>query len=196
MQNFYIFPRDVRGKRFFYCNIVDELTGKKSTAKSVDIIAKSIGISRHITKKTEAYEIVQKAIESGIVKDKVVEDISFIKYLNDFWDWDKSFYVRRENKKKANSIGKDYVYNCATCVRLHIKPYISDTLKCSQITKKHIQNLQEKVIDECSVSVWNNTLRALCKTEAYAIVCKSVYFNFNEVTGLFRFVSNFRMKPT
>ena len=74
MQNFYIYSRVSSNKKYFYVNFVDEETKEKGTAKSIDALARAVGENRHITKKTEAYEIAQKAIIAGICSESITID--------------------------------------------------------------------------------------------------------------------------
>lgn len=147
---------------FFYVQFKDDDTNRYGTAKSVDMLLKKLGDTpHHVTKRPEADSIVRRAIEKGLDGNEKREDPIFVDYLSNFWDFDTSFYVQRENKKRAGSIHRDYVYNMASCIRNHVAPYLPKGLKCSQVKKKHIEKIQIHCVNDCSINVWHSTLRSL-----------------------------------
>jgi integrase len=56
----------------------------------------------------------------------------FVNYLYRFWDWDSDYVQGRLERGK--SIGKRYVEDCRTKIKLHIEPHFADTLLCDVTT--------------------------------------------------------------
>ena len=157
-----LFKRQKGDKHYFYVQFKNDDTGRYGTAKSVESLAKKLGDKpQHITKRPLAESVVKRAIEKGLDGNERTEDPLFIDYIANFWDFDNSFYVKKENKKKANSINRDYAYNMAGCAKNHIAPYLPRGLKSSQVKKSHIEKIQTTIIEENSVNVWLSALKCL-----------------------------------
>lgn len=125
----------------FYVRFKDEDTGKYGTAKSVDVLGRKLGLSKtHVTKLPIANQIAIKAQEVGLDGNEKMDDPLFIDFLKAFWDYYSSKYVKRENKKRADSIHRDHCYNMAGCIKNHVAPYLPKGLKCSQVKKKHMSS--------------------------------------------------------
>lgn len=181
MKKYSLYQIAKNGKKFFYVKFVDDETGKQLSPKSVEVLRKKLGISdrHHITKRPEAEYIVQKAIEKGL--DGVSNNIDplFIDYLLSFWDWEKSPYIERMNAGGQIRVGKDYVSNNAGNIKNHIERFresytvknllgemitkqgFLNDLRCSQLKRTHIKDMQEVIIREKGVNIWANCKRAL-----------------------------------
>ena len=163
MRMFSLSQREKGNKKYWYVQFKDDDTGKYGTAKSIDTLSRKLGDNpHHITKKPEAYSVALRASEKGLDGNDKTSDILFLDYLAQFWDYDNSFYVKRENAKRANSINRDYVYNMAGCIKNHVVPVLSSFkgLKCSQVKSKHIEKIQERAVAR-SVNIWHSVLRSI-----------------------------------
>lgn len=163
MKRYTIYKRKKDNESFFYVMFVDEDTGKRTSAKSVEALRKALGDSErhHITKRAEAEQIVIRAISKGLDGNEKKQDPLFADYLLTFWDYDNSPYVRKENLKNPDSIHRDYVSNRLSNVKLHVLPYLPKGLKCSQIKRKHLEKIQEHLVTEKSVSLWLSVKKSL-----------------------------------
>jgi integrase len=148
---------------FWYVQFKDNETGKYGTAKSIEALAKKLGDNpHHITKKPEAESIARRAIEKGLDGNSKTENPLFRDYLEQFWSFDTSEYIKKQNKKKEGSIHKAYAYNMAGYVKNHVIPLLPKGLKCSQIKMKHIEKIQDHCL-ETSKSLWLNVQKSIAK---------------------------------
>ena len=144
MQIYSLFKRKKGKTDYFYVQFKTD--GKFGTAQSVEAIRKRIGIedNHHITKKPEAEYIVQKAIAAGYTGANRLDDQLFSDYIKEFWTYDSSSWIIKENKKNPDviRIGRDYAANMLGCVNNHINPNLPKGLKCSQVTQRVIERVQ------------------------------------------------------
>ena len=111
--------------KYFYVSVKDDSTGKYLSKKSVDVIAKKQGISRHITSKPGAIRIIEDALKNGLcgaASDQVIPTVE--SYLRSFWDYDNSLYIRMKNSGKKIRIHRDYVSKNLRNCELHVFPYL------------------------------------------------------------------------
>ena len=171
----YSLSKRKKGKAdYWYVQFKDDDTGKYGTAKSIDALSKKLGRKpHHITKKAEAANVAEAAAENGLDGNEKITDPVFVDYLKTFWDYDNSPYIAKTNRRIAIEKNKEeaqefamsraYVYNMASCVKNHVEPYIPKGLKCSQVKKSHIEKIQDRLIEQKLVNVWQSTLRCLRK---------------------------------
>ena len=100
-----------------------------------------------ITRKQEAAIITQKALDAGVVRFDEKNPL-FIEYVKEFWDFDNSSYIKRQNFKQTGSIGIDYVSNMLGTFKKNAVPLLPSKLKLSEVTTAHIENLVDHWIDE------------------------------------------------
>lgn len=163
MVNYTLYKRQKTNGSFFYVVFKDERTGKNGTAKSIDALAKELGLgSRHIAKKPEAIEIIQKAIEAGVAGSSKRTDPTFVSFCLDFWDWDGE-YIQTELKLNPDSINKDYCRNSQRNIENWVKKYIPADLRCSQVTTDDIERIQKAVLKDYSGQTWKNVLNSIRK---------------------------------
>ena len=148
---------------FWYVQFKDNETGKYGTAKSIEALAKKLGDNpHHITKRPEAESIARRAIEKGLDGNSKTENPLFRDYLEQFWNFDTSEYIKKQNKKKEGSIHRAHAYNMAGYVKNHVIPLLPKGLKCSQIKMKHLEKIQEHCL-ETSKSLWLNVQKSIAK---------------------------------
>lgn len=160
-----LYKRQKKNGTKFYVTFVNPVTGVNGTAKSVEVLAKELGLGREvITKRPRAEQIVRMAIDAGLAGESTKRtDINFVDYLLSFWDFDNSEFIRIENKLNPNSIGRDYAKNSLRNIENWVKPNIPAELKCSQVRTEHIEAVQSAVLKKCSGQTWKNVLMALRK---------------------------------
>lgn len=159
----YKLKRNAQNKYYWYVKFKDPETGCYNNRRSIDELSRKLGDSiHHITKKPEAESIVQRAIANGLNDSKASgQDPLFVDYLRRFWDFDTSPYIRTENKLNPNSIGRDHANTCLRMLENHAIKLLPNGLRCSQIKTRHIEEIQEAILADCSISVWQKTLQAL-----------------------------------
>ena len=125
----------------YYARFFDRTLHKNIADRSVNILAKSLeyNTSRKLNK-TVAMAIAIKAIDEGIVGNET-GNISFIKYLTDFWSWEKSEYIKECNEISPNSVGRDHANNMLSCIEKHVVPLFSDSIKLSDIKAKDLKRI-------------------------------------------------------
>lgn len=125
----------------------------KYISKSVERLRRTLGIPdiTPITRESEAAIITQKALDAGIVKHGS-DDPLVVDYFKDFWDFDNSDYIRRRNRKKADSIGKDYCASMKGVFTNHAEKRFPKRLRLSQLATPHIEAVINSLIDEGSLS--------------------------------------------
>lgn len=160
---------DGKTKRFFVQ--FNDRSGKRMTAKSVEKLRQELGDTERytITRRAEADAICRRALEAGIAdgrRDRQAANTPFADYITGFWDFDSSEYIRRRNTKaeyegKTQAIHRNYAMNRAGDVRNHILPRLQKNLKCKDVSFDLIEEMQESIIAEKSVSIWLNVRRTL-----------------------------------
>ena len=125
----------------YYARFYDRNLHKTIADRSVNSLAKSLeyNTSRKLNK-TVAMAIAIKAIDEGIVGNET-GNISFVKYLNEFWTWDKSEYIKECNEISPNSVGRDHANNMLLCIEKHVVPLFSDSIKLSDIKAKDLKRI-------------------------------------------------------
>ena len=125
----------------YYARFYDRNLHKTIADRSVNSLAKSLeyNTSRKLNK-TVAMAIAIKAIDEGIVGNET-GNISFSKYLTDFWSWEKSEYIKECNEISPNSVGRDHANNMFSCIEKHVVPLFSDSIKLSDIKAKDLKRI-------------------------------------------------------
>lgn len=125
----------------YYARFFDRTLHKFIADRSVNYLAKSLeyNTSRKLNK-TVAMAIAIKALDEGIVGNET-GNISFIKYLTDFWSWEKSEYIKECNEISPNSVGRDHANNMLLCIEKHVVPLFSDSIKLSDIKAKDLKRI-------------------------------------------------------
>ncbi len=147
----------------WYVQFKNNETGRYSTAMSIDSLAKKLGDNvHHITKRPEAESIARRAMQAGLDGNTKTQDPLFRDYLEGFWNFDTSEYIKKQNRKKEGSIHRGHAYNMEGYIKNHVIPFLPNRLKCSQVKMKHIEVIQEHCL-ETSKSLWNEVLKSIAK---------------------------------
>ncbi len=147
----------------WYVQFKNNETGKYSTAISIDMLARKLGDNvHHVTRRPEAESIVRRAIVAGLDGNRKTENPLFRDYLEGFWNFDKSEYIKRQNKKQEGSIHRAYAYNLESYLKNHVFPFLPNGLKCSQVKMRHIEVIQKHCL-ETSKSLWLNVQKSISK---------------------------------
>ncbi len=159
----YKFQREGQKQYYWFVQFKDPETSEYYSRLSVDSLSKRLGDRpHHITKKSEAENVVQRAITSGLYdKTTKEQDPLFVDYLRNFWDFDNSKYINRQNKLNPHSIGKDHAYTCLRILENHAIPRFPQGLKCSQVKTRHIEEIMDSMLETHSVGTWIKVRNAL-----------------------------------
>ena len=98
---FYLYKRRKKKSSYWYVCYLDRDTGKQGNAKSIDVLKERLGLwdFKSVKRRDEAVIIAKKALDSGLVfQDRV--NILFADYCLDFWNYDKSEYIKLRNTVK------------------------------------------------------------------------------------------------
>ena len=122
---YYYLCKKKKSKRYYwYAYFPDESQPGKVSVKSVEALRRLLGVNDRtpITRKQEAAIITQRAVDSGLIQVDVKDPI-FRDYVLDFWDFEKSDYIRRKNLKNPDSvaIGPDYARNLRGTFNKHAR---------------------------------------------------------------------------
>ena len=144
---YYIVKRTINGKKSLYAQFRDS-EGKLGSLLSVSNLSHKVGYPRtvQITKLREADRVCTLALERGIVKLKSSSPI-FSQYILDYWDYD-GHRIRRKNKLKPNSIGKNYAYTMTVCFKNHAMPLLPANLTLDNVTSAHLRKVLNTVTDD------------------------------------------------
>jgi integrase len=112
---------------------VNKKTATVSQERLLAAIAKNLQQNGRINK-GEAYENneIIKLFYTQITSEKMASGERLVDYLYRFWNWDSDYVQGRIERGK--SIGKRYVSDCRTKIKLHIEPFFRDTLLCDVTT--------------------------------------------------------------
>lgn len=146
----YTLCRIYRGERvYYYALFRDPTTGKRTNKKSVEMLRKALGTieTAPIKRRDEAIRICQKALEQGLVFEKKQEQ-TLLSYLQDFYTWEKSEYVKRRNTLSPGSISIDYIATRKNLLDNHVFPLLDKNLLLSKVTVGILEQLQLQMVEQ------------------------------------------------
>ncbi|MEA5032295.1 MAG: tyrosine-type recombinase/integrase [Sphaerochaeta sp.] len=148
---FYIINRKVKKNKLLYVRFLNR-DGNLGAPLSVTALAHKIGYPKteKITKKREAERVCAIALERGLVKTIKLKQ-TFIDFVKDYWDYDGK-RVQRKIRLKPNSIGKSHCYTMATLFTLHAVPYLPENADISEITRRDLQHVLNKLVDNTKLA--------------------------------------------
>lgn len=150
---FYVYKRKKKRGSYWYVCYVDSETGKQGTAKSIDVLKERLGLgdNRATKRRDEAVIIAKKALDECIIYSKP-SNIPFFAYCEEFWDFDRSQYIRLRNNLKPGSIGKEYAQNMLFFFRKHVEPFLPPSIKLSSVTTSHLDSVIRSLYECRSLS--------------------------------------------
>nr|WP_321299172.1 tyrosine-type recombinase/integrase [uncultured Sphaerochaeta sp.] len=140
-------------RTYFYALFRNPETGKRTNKKSVETLRKQLGIfdTSPIRRRDEAIRICQKALEEGIIFNKRQEQL-FGEYLDEFYTYEISPYVRRRNLLEPGSLSKDYLATRKNLVMNHVIPLIKPNLYLSKVTMETLEEIQLSLVEKQTIS--------------------------------------------
>ncbi|MCF7944966.1 MAG: hypothetical protein K9L75_05475 [Spirochaetia bacterium] len=162
----YLTKRKKANRNYWYVFFTDPEDSRTCLmSASVERLRRKIGIPSHtpLTRKREAYAIVERAISEGLI-NLSREHKEFNQYVLDFWDYDTSEFIRRRNQKSPNSIGKDYARTMRANFKNHAMPHLPKKLDIAQVTTLHIEKVIDQLLDEGKLA--NATIKKVIQSMA------------------------------
>ena len=86
------------------------------------------------------------------------------------WDFEKSDYIRRRNKAKANSICRNYADLQMTCLKCNVIPNLPKNLKLRDFKRSHAERVKDRMLDNGKATGTINKAMQVIRTalkEAY-----------------------------
>lgn len=146
---FYLYQRKLKKGKYWYVNFIDPTTGNISTAKSIDVLKEKLGLgyTDTIKRREEAAIIANRALDAGLIYLNN-SDITFYDYCTEFWDWDKSQYIKLRNYVKPNSIGQEYAKNMLINFKRHVSVYLPKNLRLREVKTWHLETIINNLFKE------------------------------------------------
>jgi len=137
----------------------------------------------------DALRIVSTLKNIGLIDVSAVKNtgrgaVLFIDFINDFWDYDKSEYIK-DRLSHGYRFSKRYAYECKIRVNSVLKPFFKDK-KMNCVTTDDLRNLSNQLAERgLSTSTINQILLCACTPLKYAFNHK--YIAANPCQGLTKF---------
>lgn len=132
---------------------------------SIDKLAMELGQSPFvsITNKYAAYEIAKMALDKGLIFKEKTASPFFAEYVDAFWDYENSDYIKRRNKEKPNSIGRTYADQERRLFSQYVVPNLPKQLRLQDVQLKHVEKVRDTLfsMDDISNSTINKTLQTM-----------------------------------
>lgn len=150
----------------FYAWYRDPVTGAKLPENriSIDTLNHRIygGIRIHISSKAEAYRIAQEALTQGVVFNyQKVEKPRLIPYIQDFWAYDTSEYVKRK-QMEGSHITKMQCHKLLGVFQNHCKPHLSPTMLLDQFRVADMERIKRAMFEKgLSSSAINQAIESI-----------------------------------
>lgn len=162
MRYYTVFKR--KGQSVYQVQFWNEETGKYGSSLSVEVLSRKLGdkpFPGHANK-SMALNIAERAYRAGLTNVKKSEDPLFSSYVLDFWDFEKSSYIKMKNRSKEGSIHKDYAMSMQRSFRLHAMDKLPEKLRLTELRAKHILAVQMALVEEKKLA--NATINLVMKS--------------------------------
>ena len=173
-------PKPVDGKKLkkseikysWYARFTDPLTGIEQNPVAVSSLRKKIGSTDYseIRTRDEALMICYRAVELGVALGTNYNP-SFISYCAEYWDYEKSRYVRDILLEDPNGISINYCANTQRLITKHVKKYLPESRKLQSIKRSDIEGLKRKLMEDSKLSpeTMRKILKAISQPLDYAV---------------------------
>ena len=170
---FYLYKRKKQKGSYWYVCYVDPVTFRQGTAKSIDVLKEKLGLwdFKSVKRRDEAAIIAKKALEMGIVGSGNCYHRTFEDYALEFWDFDRSMYIRRRNSMKPGSIGREYAANMYFFIKRDVLPLLPPGIRLSDIRTLHLDNVINALLVDRKLSSGTVQLVSL----SFSIPLKEAY---------------------
>jgi integrase len=160
---------------------------KLEEAAGIEAVIRSIRKSE--LNSDDALRIISTLKSMGLVDIAAVKNtgrgaVNFAQFLADFWDFDKSEYIR-DRLAHGYRFSRRYAYECLKRVNSELSPYFGDK-KLNLITTDDLKKLSNQLADRgLATSTINQILLCACTPLKYAFNQK--YIASNPCQGLTKF---------
>ena len=170
---FYLYKRKKQRGSYWYVCFVDPIPYKQGTAKSIDVLKEKLGLwdFQSVKRRDEAAIIAKKALEMGIAGTRNGYHRTFADYALEFWDFDRSLYIKRRNSMKQGSIGREYAINMYFFIKRDVLPLLPKDIRLSDIKTYHLDNVINTLLVDRKLSSGTVQLIAL----SFSIPLKEAY---------------------
>ncbi|GHV46257.1 hypothetical protein AGMMS49546_33920 [Spirochaetia bacterium] len=138
--------------------------------------------------KSDAEYICQELVRRGFLESYILTGtrpaIGFIDFLTEFWDWEKSPYVK-EKLRKNHGLHKMHCSQQWNNVAKYWKPYFGDRL-LGEITQRDIDEFVNSLVDTPISAAWKNVI-IMAGTKALRWACAKGYIEKEITKGLILF---------
>lgn len=159
---------------FFFAWYRDPSNGAKLPSNRIDIDTLNVrlngGMRVHISSKTQAYAIAQKALDAGLVFDYQPKNKTPLlsDYIQQFWDYDQSPYVKSK-MVEGGSITKMQCSKMLGTFNNHVKDYLRPTMRLDEIKVSDVEKLKQRMFEKgLSSSAINKLIECLRTPLNYA----------------------------
>ena len=141
---FALYSRPTVNKKYprYYVQFWDSERRAYLPGKSVAIIAEQLNLpaeSINTSTKAGARQIVDEYIRRGLSICTQARPICVQEYLETFWDWEKSSYIKAKLARKSSSIGQAYAAACKSWAERYISPSLGQ-IKLRSLTVAQIEH--------------------------------------------------------
>ena len=170
---FYLYKRKKTRGSYWYVCYVDPITGKQGTAKSIDVLKEKLGNAGigSVRRRDEAAIIAKQALDRDLVGMKNSYGMLFADYCLDFWDYDRSVYIKRRNSMKPGSIGREYAANMYFFIKRNVIPLLPLNIRLSEVKTAYLDDIVNTLLIDRGLSSGTVQLVVL----AFSIPLKEAY---------------------
>ena len=173
-------PKPVDGKKLkkseikysWYARFTDPVTGIEQSPIAVSSLRKKIGSTDYseIRTRDEALMICYRAVELGVALG-VNYNPSLVGFCSEYWDYEKSRYVRDILLEDPNGISLNYCKNTQKLITTHVKKYIPESRKLQSIKRSDIEGLKRRLMEDGKLSpeTMRKVLKAVSQPLDYAV---------------------------
>ena len=105
------------------------------------------GVCFHVSSKAEAFRIAQDALQKGVVFNYVKEEKIYLKdYIEEFWDYDRSPYIKRK-LVEGSKITRSYTVKMGRAFAKHCLPHIPVGLPLDGFTVSMMDKIKNALYD-------------------------------------------------
>lgn len=117
---------------------------------SIDELCEKYGFASikdgHVTKKSDAHAIAKRHFSELAKEERLDSEMGFCEYAEKYWDFDGE-RITLLNKRKANTINRDYAEVQKRNIKKYVKPYIRKDATIKNITQADIDDVMRQVME-------------------------------------------------
>lgn len=150
----------------------DSITGVEGNPVAVTTLRRKIGSvdTSPIKTRDEALMICARAVELGVCFGSNYNP-QFIQYCSEYWDYEKSTYIRDLLLEDPNAVSVNYCKNTQSLITTHVKKHIPESRKLQSIKCSDLEGLKRGLMKEgkLSTETIKKVLKAVNQPLVYAV---------------------------